>query len=502
MSSERNLQDGFFCMGNETLAVPLALFAENRRRLCDRLRKNKHVSQGGVVLLQGGGDSGRCEGDSGDVHVTFRQESYFHWAFGVLEPDFFGAIDVATGRSVLYQPRLPEDYAIIMGHVATCEEMRERYRMDEVRYVDEMPDHLRVMAGGSTVPTLLLLEGPNTDSGKTTRSAAFDGMSEFQTNRSLLHPELAELRVIKTEMELEVLKYANKISSLAHMHVMRTIKPGMKEYQAEATFLHHTYFYGGARHVCYTCIGGSGPNGAVLHYGHAGAPNDRTIRDGDMLLFDFGAEYYCSCSDITCSWPANGKFTKDQKIVYNAVLKANRAVLKALKPGVSWRDMHLLANRVMLEHLTSAGIFTGSVDEMMEANLAGRLLQPHGLGHFVGLDVHDVGGYLEGHPERDTRPGLRSLRTARQIQANMVLTIEPGCYFIDVLIERALADPELNRFIVADRLNHLRGFGGVRIEDDVIVREHGAELMSIVPRSVEEIESWMAGDDSFIKQLP
>lgn len=498
---EQNPRDGAFSMGLNTLSVPMALFAENRRRLCKSLKKNKNCPKGAVVLLQGGSDVGRCEGDSGDVNVIFRQESYFHWAFGVLEPDFYGAICVDTGRAILYQPKLPEDYAIIMGHVSSCDEVKERYRVDEVRYVEELPDHLRSVAG-SAVPTLLLLEGPNTDSGKTTRSAAFDGMSEFETNRTLLHPEIAELRVIKTEMELEVLKYANKISSVAHMHVMRTIKAGMKEYQAEATFLHHTYFYGGARHVCYSCIAGSGPNGAILHYGHAGAPNDRTIREGDMLLFDFGAEYYCFCSDITCSWPVNGKFTVNQKIVYNAVLKANRAVFQSLRPGVSWRDMHLLANRVMLQELTAAGIFTGSVDEMMAANLAGRLLQPHGLGHFIGMDVHDVGGYLEGHPDRDTRPGLRSLRTARQIQANMVLTIEPGCYFIDFLIDRALADPELSRFLVPERINELRGFGGVRIEDDVIVRENGAELMSIVPRTVEEIEAWMAGDDSFLKQVP
>merc|ERR1712058_131057 len=104
-------------------------------------------------------------------------------------------------------------------------------------------------------------------------------------------------------------------------------------------------------------------------------------------------------------------------------------------------------------------------------------------------------------PERDTQPGLRSLRTARQIEANMVLTIEPGCYFIDFLIDRALADPELSRFIVEDRINAYRGTGGVRIEDDVIITSDGAELMSIVPRTVEEIESWMAGDDSFLARL-
>ena len=124
--------------------------------------------------------------------------------------------------------------------------------MDEVRYVDEMPAHLRTMT--SATPTLLLLEGPNTDSGKIARPAAFDGISEFRTDKTILHHQIAECRVIKTPLEQEVLRYASKISSLAHMHVMRTMKAGMKEYQAESTFLHHVYFHGGARHVCYNCI--------------------------------------------------------------------------------------------------------------------------------------------------------------------------------------------------------------------------------------------------------
>jgi len=484
-------------MGLNTLKVPVSLFAENRSRLIARLRSLTSCPERAVVLLQGGGDQGVCEGDSSDVGPIFRQESYFHWCFGVLEPDYFGSIDVTTGRSTIYMPRLPEDYGIIMGHVPTPEEVKERYHVDSVMYVDEMPEDLRRLGS----PTLLLLEGPNTDSGKTTRPAAFDGMSEFQTDRKLLHHQMAECRVTKTPAELEVLRYASKISSLAHMHVMRTVKPGMKEYQAEATFLHHVYFYGGARHVCYNCIAAAGASGAVLHYGHAGAANNQTIKDGDLVLFDFGAEYCCYCSDITCSWPVNGKFTEAQKIVYNAVLRANRAVLAACKPGIVWSDMHLLANRIVLEDLTAAGVLQGSVDEMMAVNLGGRLFQPHGLGHFMGCDVHDVGGYLEGHPERSTLAGLRSLRTARVLAEGQVLTIEPGCYFIDFLIDRALADPELSRFIVEDRINAYRGTGGVRIEDDVIITSDGAELMSIVPRTVEEIESWMAGDDSFLARL-
>lgn len=126
---------------------------------------------------------------------------------------------------------------------------------------------------------------------------------------------------------------------------MRTVRPGMKEYQLESLFLHHCYSEGGARHVCYTCIAATGENSAVLHYGHAGAPNTRTLHEGDMCLFDMGCEYSCYCSDITCSFPVSGKFSDKQRLIYQAVYHANKAVMKAVKPGVSWIDMHLLAER-------------------------------------------------------------------------------------------------------------------------------------------------------------
>lgn len=145
-----------------------------------------------------------------------------------------------------------------------------------------------------------------------------------------------------------------------------------------------------------------------------------------------GGNYFGYAADITCSYPANGKFTDQQKLIYNAVLDARNAVIAAMKPGVLWTDMHLLANRVMLSALVKAGLLKGDVEEMIKAGL-NEVFQPHGLGHLLGLDVHDVGGYLTGHPERPKQAGLRRLRTARQLRAGMFLTVEPGCYFIDTV---------------------------------------------------------------------
>ena len=253
------------------------------------------------------------------------------------------------------------------------------------------------------------------------------------------------------------------------------------------------YYNFGCRNMAYTCIAASGHHGATLHYGHAGEPNAKLIEDGDMCLFDMGAEYHCYCSDITCSFPANGRFTAEQREVYETCHEAVLAVEGAMRPGVNWADMHRLANRTIIAGLLKRGYLQGgSVEEMDAANL-GAVFMPHGLGHLMGLDTHDVGGYLKGCPERSEVAGLKSLRTARDLEQGMVLTVEPGVYFIDHLLDAAQQNPAQARFL-ADKLHAMRGSGGVRIEDDVVVLADGIEVLSDVPRTVEEIEAWMAGE--------
>uniref|UniRef100_A0A2R8ME09 Xaa-Pro dipeptidase n=1 Tax=Callithrix jacchus TaxID=9483 RepID=A0A2R8ME09_CALJA len=453
-----------FWLGNETLKVPLALFALNRQRLCERLRKNPAVQAGSLVVLQGGEETQRYCTDTG---VLFRQESFFHWAFGVTEPGCYGVIDVDTGKSTLFVPRLPASHATWMGKIHSKEHFKEKYAVDDVQYTDEIANVLT-----SRKPSVLLtLRGVNTDSGSICREASFEGISKFKVNNTILHPEIVECRVFKTDMELEVLRYTNKISSEAHCEVMKAIKVGMKEYELESLFEHYCYSRGGMRHSSYTCICGR----------------------EEVGLFDMGGEYYCFASDITCSFPANGKFTADQKAIYEAVLRSSRAIMGTMKPGVWWPDMHRLADRIHLEELTQMGILSGSVDAMVQAHL-GAVFMPHGLGHFLGIDVHDVGGYPEG-VERIDEPGLRSLRTTRHLQPSMVLTVEPGIYFIDHLLDEALADPARACFFNREVLQRFRGFGGVRIEDDVVVTDSGIELLTCVPRTVEEIEACMAGCD-------
>ena len=265
----------------------------------------------------------------------------------------------------------------------------------------------------------------------------------------------------------------------------------MMEYQLEARFLHEVYARGGCRFTAYTCICGAGPHSSVLHYGHQGAPNDGRLEDGDLFLNDSGAQYHGYASDITCTYPVNGRYTPEQRGIYEAVLASNRAVQAAMKPGVPWPDMHRLATRVIAEHLRDMGLVRGSTDELMAHHIPG-LFMPHGLGHLMGLDVHDVGGYPAGTGRSDD-PGLRGLRCGRALEAGMVITVEPGVYFVDAVLDPALADPVQSKLLVPSAVARFRGFGGVRIEDDVVVTPAGSENMTQVPRDVKDVEAVMAG---------
>jgi len=189
------------------------------------------------------------------------------------------------------------------------------------------------------------------------------------------------------------------------------------------------------------------------------------------------------------SFPVNGKFSKEQAEIYNVVLASQQAVLDTMKPGVLWPDMHRLAYKVICEELKKIGLLKGDVHEMLKNHIA-ALFMPHGLGHFLGIDTHDPGGYPPGI-ERIMEPGIKSLRSGRILESGMVITVEPGIYFIEHLLEPAFKDPVKSQFLNVDKLKNYMKFGGIRIEDDVIVTETGIENMTTAPRTIEDIEATM-----------
>ncbi len=476
-------QGSHFSMGPGSYRVPMSMHAEARRRLVERLRRHG-APERAVVVLQGGAAPYKYDTDR---ELLFQQESFFQYLFGVKEPGFSGAIDVATGRATLFMPRLPEDWAVWMGRIDPPQHFEALYEVDQVRYADEIAGALREWRP----ELLLLLRGRNTDSGSFAAPARFPGWDGFRTDEVILYPELVECRVVKSADEIELLRYVNRVSSEAHVSTMRRCAPGLMEYQLEAHFLHQIYDRGGCRFTAYTSICGCGPHSAILHYGHQGAPNDRPLGEGEMFLTDSGAQYHGYASDVTCSYPVDGRFSGTQRAIYETVLAANRAVQGAMKPGVPWPAMHRLAERRIAEGLRDLGLLRGSLEDLL-ANHVPALFMPHGLGHLMGLDVHDVGGYPEGVSRID-EPGIRSLRCGRDLEAGMVITVEPGIYFIDALLDPALADPAKAGFLDANVLGRFRRLGGVRIEDNVLVTQEGADNLTQVPRTSEEIEAVMAG---------
>jgi Xaa-Pro dipeptidase len=470
-------------LGYKTFNIDYTMHKENRARLL--LRLSTGLSTNSAVILRGGSELPNYDTDT---NHAFRQESFFHYLFGVKEPNCYGVLTLK--KAILFVPRMDKDSELWEGPRKSLDWFKSHYLVNACYYTDEINQTLTE----HEINNLLILNGTNLDSKlPTALIPTFTGIEDYTRDLDVLHNELVECRVIKTEKELNLLRYINYISSLAHIECMHQIEPGMYEYHSESTFLHTCYTLGGARFHAYTCICGSGANASALHYGHAGSPNIKQLTNGEMFLNDMGCELHCYASDITCTYPIDGKFTPDQKMIYEGVLKSHDAVCGAISEGVKWKDLHILSHRVLIEHFIDTGFFkNGTVDEIFENDLS-VYFYPHGLGHFMGLDVHDVGGYEKGQT-RETSKLLRYLRCGRELKSGMVITVEPGWYFIEAQIEDLLKS-DAKKYVDLDMLERFRGTGGVRIESDIIVRKNGCENMTKVPRTCGEIERVMAGGE-------
>jgi Xaa-Pro dipeptidase len=319
-----------YSLGLKTYRVPMALYELNRARLVQSmleilmneqqqqlLQQEKTSSSEkeesssslprGVILLEGGKQTTRYDTDHEPV---FRQESYFHWAFGVTDADVYGAISLPSGDATLFIPQYGIDYEIFCGTSPDLEKTCSKYGIENVLPIDELEkfitSELEPTEDGTDDAKLYLLSGLNSDSGNYAMPAHYDGILKHDAsnkrNTKTLFEAIAEARVFKTQAEIELMRYTNWVSSMAHVEVMRYVEIGMMEYQLESLFQHYTYTHGGCRLMSYTCICACGPNPAILHYGHSGRPNDRLLKDGDMALLDMGAEYHCYASDITCRY--------------------------------------------------------------------------------------------------------------------------------------------------------------------------------------------------------
>lgn len=267
-----------------------------------------------------------------DNEPLLRQNSHFLWAVGANESGFYVAINVDDGKATLFVPKLPESYGIWMGALKTPAEIAAAYGVEEGKFVTEMHSTLKAAS-----PTRVLLNvGLNTDSGATSVAASWEGKQEFVdagvVDVDALYPVLTECRVFKTDREIAVMRQIVGAASDAHCVMMRAVREGMREDGLEAVFKFWLQSTVGARYNAYTYICGSGPNAAVLHYGHEGAPNDRFIGKDEFVLCDCGHELFGYASDITTAFPSTGKFTPDQRVIYSAVLGEARDTARARDP--------------------------------------------------------------------------------------------------------------------------------------------------------------------------
>ncbi len=401
---------------------------------------------------------------NGDTHYPYRQSSDFHYltGFGEAEAVLVLIPGRQQGESLLFCQEKDPVKELWNGTLLGPEAAIEQLGLDDAFPITDIDDILPGLIEGRERVYYSMGSDVNLDKRvmewvKVVRSKVRSGVhppGEFLVLDHLLH----EMRLIKSKAELSLMRESARIAVRAHQRAMQLCRPGIHEYELEAEYLHE-FARSGCRSPSYPAIVASGANACILHY----TENNALVRDGDLVLIDAGCEYQHYASDITCTFPASGRFSPEQKAIYELVLEAQLAAIEKVKPGNHWDDPHNTTVRVLTEGLKKLGLLKGKVDKLIESG-AYRDFYMHRAGHWLGMDVHDVGDYkIEGK--------------WRQLEPGMVLTVEPGIYIA----------PDNKKVDKA-----WRGIG-VRIEDDVAVTKNGFEVLTAgLPRTVEEIERFMA----------
>ena len=435
------------------LRLDPAEYAKRRRSLMDLMTPNS------IAIIPSAPVTVRNR----DVEHPFRQDSDFYYLSGFAEEH--AALVLIPGREhgeyvVFCQEKIKEQ-EIWTGRRVGPEAAPEVLGCDDAFPVSDIDDILPGLLEGKDRIYASLGVSPEFDRQlmqwvnhiKTQVRNGATPPHEFSALDHLLH----ELRLIKSQAEIDVMQAAANISAEAHTRAMQVVRPGMKEYQLEAELM-HIFMAAGSRWPAYPSIVGAGDNGCILHY----TRNDDTIKDGDLILIDAGCELDYYASDITRTFPANGRFSEPQRKMYQLVLDAQYAAIAEVKPGNHWNQPHEAAVRVLTAGLVEHGLLEGDVDELIES-LAYRQFYMHKTGHWLGMDVHDVGEYRIDGDWRTLEPG-------------MVMTVEPGLY---IAPDDESVDPQW------------RGIG-IRIEDDVVVTDEGCHILtSGVVKDVADIEALM-----------
>ena len=462
---------------DEIKGLDPSFFELNRENYLKNLKMRfAHLNTNSVIIFQGGRLAPKYDTDTN--YYYFDQESNFYYITGVREPNMLFVLDVQSGEGALFYEKAEEEDKIWM-EVPSVEDIEKKYgiktylRKDLDRFLQKR-----------NMEVIYILDGLNENSGLPVYSAELNFIGDYAyLNKKINHDKyiymvLCDTRGVKNEREKKLLKYIAKISNEAHMALMKYMSVGLNERDTENFFLQYLRDKYYPRFMAYGCICASGKNAATLHY----ILNNRDMEDGDIYLTDMGIRFLGYCSDISATFPVNGKFTEMQKKIYNIVLESNRTVIDSMKPGITkYAEIDKLSKIVILKGLQKIGILKNDYDaeDMFNDGLA-RTFMPHTVGHFLGLDVHDLG-----------RKAV-TYKSNAILQNGNFITVEPGIYFIDFLMDEAEQSPILSKYINIEELEKYRGFGGVRIEDDVMFGEDSVEsYQAELPRTIEEIENYM-----------
>ena len=401
-----------------------------------------------------------------DADYKFRSDSSFFYLTGFAEPEAVAVIETFDTEEEGYSYSLfcrerDREMEIWNGYRAGVDGAVDDYDADEAYAIDLLDDE--ILEKLQNKDKLFYRIGQQADFDARVAKWIATASGESRKGASVpaqviqLDRIIDELRLHKSADELELMQIASDISAEAHTRAMQMVKPGMMEYALEAEL---NYVFG--KNGCvpsYNSIVGGGANGCILHY----VENDKELKDGDLVLIDAACEYQLYASDITRTFPVNGKFSPEQKALYEVILKAQIAAIDAVRVGNSYKEPHHVAVRIMVQGLLDLGLMQGNLEEIIQKE-SFRQFYMHGTGHWLGMDVHDVGSYKQGGDWRTYEEG-------------MVVTVEPGLY---IAPDDETVDAKW------------RGIG-IRIEDDVAVTKNGPRVLTAaVVKSVEDIETLMA----------
>ena len=441
----------------------------------------------GIILLLGNSEAS-CNYPSNTY--KFRQDSSFLYFFGLNQPDMAAILDVESGEQILFGNDVDIDDIIWMGPQISVQEKSESVGIEKSAPMSELHGYIaKALNAGRKVHFL----PPYRNFNKILLNSLLNiPIANLKAEASVeLIKAVVDLRITKDQYELAEIEKACNIGYDMHYAAMKNVKLGIVEQQV----------YGIMEGIASSK--GSMPsfpiilsqNGETLHNHH----HHQILTEGRMLVIDAGAETNMNyCSDFTRTLPSSGKFTQQQKEIYQIVSAANNLAIDMARPGLSYKDVHLASCRLIAEGLNNLGIMKGDVDEAV-ASGAHALFMPHGLGHNMGLDVHDMEDLGENNVgyddtiQRSTQFGLASLRMARTLKPGHVITVEPGIYFIPALIDKWQNEGINTEFINFEALKNYRTFGGIRLEDDIVITETGCKLLGEkrLPITVEDVEKEM-----------